>query len=108
MNATKPAANQLLTDDQRKQLAKSVVAAAFRNGEIENVHAGQTCPTCHGKPEYSHVSQEDMKVIMKDAVNRMYSLLYWLDNDQEKLFKVLDFHSRMTSKWDDPEALDLF
>ena len=97
-----------MDDDERKRIAKTLVMAAFRNGELENVHAGQTCPTCFGKPEFSHVSQEEMKAIMKDAVNRVYSLLYWLEKDREKFFKVLGFHAQMTARWDDPELLDLF
>lgn len=108
MGPRKVAGNQLLNDKQRRELAKTVVAAAFRNGEIENVHAGKTCPTCYGKSEFSHISQAEMKSIMKDAVNRMYSLFYWLENDREKLFEVLNFHGNMTAKWDDPEILDLF
>jgi hypothetical protein len=108
MTRTKNSDQQMFNDDQRKKLAITLVMAAFRNGKIEGIHAGQACPTCFGKPEFSHVSDEEMKSIMKDAVNRVYSLLYWLDNDQIRLFKVLDFHARMTSRWDDPEMLDLF
>jgi hypothetical protein len=33
--------------------AESFVALAFRNGPIEDVHAGKECPNCAGKPEYS-------------------------------------------------------
>src|SRR5689334_17466824 len=29
--------------------AKAIVALAFRNGPIEDVHSGKDCPTCHGK-----------------------------------------------------------
>jgi hypothetical protein len=28
--------------------AKALVALAFRNGPIEDIHAGKLCPTCHG------------------------------------------------------------
>jgi hypothetical protein len=28
--------------------AKALVALAFRNGPIEDIHAGKFCPTCHG------------------------------------------------------------
>jgi hypothetical protein len=28
--------------------AKAIVALAFRNGPIEDVHAGKACPTCFG------------------------------------------------------------
>ena len=49
--------------------AKSLVALAFRNGPIEDVHAGKECPTCAGKSEYSHLTQAEMKNIMKQAVD---------------------------------------
>lgn len=55
--------------------AKARVAMAFRNGPIENVHAGRTCPTCHGKPEYSHITQAEMREIMKSAVDHLYTKL---------------------------------
>lgn len=41
--------------------AKSIVALAFRNGPIEDVHAGKECPLCAGKPEYSHITQDEMR-----------------------------------------------
>ena len=55
--------------------AKAISALAFRNGLIEDLHAGKTCPACSGNPEFSHVSDEEMKRIMKAAVNAMYRLL---------------------------------
>jgi hypothetical protein len=41
--------------------AKSLVALAFRNSPIEDVHAGKECSTCAGSPEDSHVTQAEMK-----------------------------------------------
>lgn len=62
---------------------------AFRNGPIENVHAGEACPTCHGKQEYSHVTQSEMREIMKAAVDRMYTFLLLVDpKAYEALLKV--------------------
>jgi hypothetical protein len=52
--------------------AKAVVA--FRNGPIEDVHAGKPCPTCHSDPAYSRISDAEMKLIMKNAVDCIYSL----------------------------------
>jgi hypothetical protein len=43
--------------------AKAIVALSFRNGPIEDVHAGGPCPVCHGKTEYSHITQDEMKLI---------------------------------------------
>jgi hypothetical protein len=53
--------------------AKALVALAFRNGPIENVHAGRSCPTCHGKTEYSHITQNEMRQIMKAAADQLYT-----------------------------------
>lgn len=64
--------------------AKSIVALAFRNGPIEDVHSGISCPTCGGKPEYSHISQEEMKDIMKRAVGTVYKLLWLRDYHSER------------------------
>lgn len=83
--------------------AKAITALAFRNGPIEDLHAGKPCAVCGGSPEFSHVSDEEMKRIMKAAVNAMYRLLWQRDHDPEAYLKSLVFGERYTQKWDDPE-----
>ena len=61
--------------------AKAIVALAFRNGPIEHVHAGKLCSTCAGRPEYSHITNAEMKEIMKNAVDQVYRLLWRKEND---------------------------
>jgi hypothetical protein len=61
--------------------AKALVALAFRNGPIEDLHAGRPCSVCSGNPEVSHISDEEMKAIMKSAVNSLYRLLWLRDWD---------------------------
>jgi hypothetical protein len=61
--------------DQLAKEAKAIVALAFRNGPIENVHAGKLCPVCEGRPEFSHIADPEMKLIMKNAVDQVYALL---------------------------------
>ena len=82
--------------------AKVIVAMAFRNGPIEDVHAGKSCPTCSGKPEYSHITNPEMKVIMKKAVDRVYTMLRMKQDDPEGFNHLVQFGSRYTSDWDDP------
>jgi hypothetical protein len=65
--------------------AKSLVALAFRKGPIEDVHAGRECPTCAGKPEYSRITEAEMKSIMENAVDTVYKLLWMKKNDPEKV-----------------------
>jgi len=51
--------------------AKAIVALAFRNGPIEDLHAGIACPTCQNDSTYSRISDAEMKAIMQNAVNHM-------------------------------------
>ena len=83
--------------------AKMIVALALRNGPIEDLHAGKTCPTCSVESGYSRISDEEMKEIMKAAVNSVYSLLWKKDNDSEAYVKSLVLGARYIQHWDDPE-----
>ena len=88
--------------------AKALVALAFRNGPIENVHAGERCPTCHGKPEYSKISQREMREIMKAAVDRLYTFLVLKQRDREAYEALLTFGTRYTTAWDEPALTKTF
>jgi hypothetical protein len=95
---------QVRLDPQLAAEAKSIVALAFRNGPIEDVHAGKECPTCAGKSEYSHITQAEMKNIMKQAVDTVYKLLWLKQNDPEMYREQLEFGNRYTRFWDEPKA----
>jgi hypothetical protein len=82
--------------------AKALVALAFRNGPIEDLHAGKLCPTCSGEPQFSHISEEEMKTIMKSAVDTLYRLLWQREYDPEKYRRNISFGLRYTMHWDDP------
>ena len=82
--------------------AKALVALAFRNGPIEDVHAGKVCPTCDGNPEYSHITQEEMRSIMKAAVDRMYTYLLLKENDKPAYEALVSFGDKYTRAWDEP------
>ena len=84
--------------------AKGIVALAFRNGPIEDVHAGKECPTCAGKVEYSKITQDEMKNIMKRAVDTVYKLLWLKQNDLERYEATIEFGNRHTRLWDEPKA----
>lgn len=84
--------------------AKVIVALAFRNGPIEDLHAGRICPTCSADSNYSRISDDEMKKIMKQAVNKVYSLLWQRENDSEAYARSLILGKRYSSRWDDPEG----
>lgn len=83
--------------------AKALVCIAFRDGPIEQIHDGHTtCPTCSGDDRYSHISQAQIRDIMRSAVNRLYDLLL-LERDHPDTFQVLMHIGRInTTDWDDP------
>jgi hypothetical protein len=78
--------NSSIMNTHRRQLAreaKAIVALAFRNGPIENIHAGRPCPTCTGQTGYSRITEDEMRLVMKSAVDRLYALLSLKDEDPE-------------------------
>lgn len=81
---------------------KALVALAFRNGPIEDVHAGVRCPVCSGKPEISHITDEEMKAIMQSAVDTLYRLLWQRDADPAAYNEAIAYGRRHTLNWDDP------
>ena len=83
--------------------AKAMVALAFRNGPIEALHAGKPCAACSGIPAVSHISDEEMKALMKSAVNTLYRLLWQRENDPKAYLEKLVLGERYTMRWDDPE-----
>jgi hypothetical protein len=86
--------------------AKAIVLLAFRNGPIENVHAGKICPTCNGNPEYTHITQEEMKQIMKNAVNQMATLMWLKENNPKEYERKMALAEPFTERWDDPSQPD--
>jgi hypothetical protein len=91
-------------DAELAREAKAIVALAFRNGPIEDLHAGIACPTCHNDSEYSRISETEMKLIIENAVNHVYRLLWQRIYDPESFARNVEFGERYAAKWNDPEA----
>ena len=83
--------------------AKALVALVFRNGPIEDLHAEKPCTVCSGNQSISHVSDEEIKAIIKSAVNTLYRLLWQRDYDLVAYNENLALGRRYTLHWDDPE-----
>lgn len=93
-------------DFERRQTAreaKAIVALAFRNGPIEQIHAGRSCPTCAGRAGFSRITDDEMKAIMKNAVNHLYELLVLKHEDPVEYESKIQFGERYTARWDEPE-----
>jgi hypothetical protein len=97
--------NSSIMNTHRRQFAreaKAIVALAFRNGPIENIHAGRPCPTCTGQTGYSRITEDEMRLVMKSAVDRVYALLSLKDEDPEQYESRIQFGERYTRTWDEP------
>jgi hypothetical protein len=86
------------------QETKALVALAFRNGPIEDIHAGKACPTCNGRPEYAHVTDDDMMAIMKSAVDQLYRLLVLKAEDPRMYESEIRRGTGYTAAWDEPKG----
>ena len=64
----------------------------------------KSAPRCAGKSEYSHITQAEMKNIMKQAVDTVYKLLWLKQNDPEKYETTLEVGNRYTLSWDEPKT----
>jgi hypothetical protein len=94
---------KMTLDTELAAEAKALVALAFRNGPIEDLHAGRPCAVCSGDREISHITDEEMKAIMKSAVDAIYRLLWLRDSDPLTYNEKLALGRRFTMHWDDPE-----
>jgi hypothetical protein len=104
------------------KLAKALAVLCVRNTFLEELHAG-TAPssqvgdysdvkvvTPYGEIEWNNVSritQDQMKTLMKQVVNKLYTVLMSLDNDEamQLLFRRGQDYA---GHWDEPEFLPTF
>jgi hypothetical protein len=85
-----------------KQEAKAFVVLAFRNGPIEEVHAGTRCPTCADQAVYSKITDAEMKTIIKSAVDQVYWLLSLKRDNPAEYARQLSYGERCAIGWDNP------
>ena len=99
------------------ELAKTLTAMCVRDAEIESIHAGTPIVTKIGDysdvrvidaegnefawSEVSHISDEEMKELMKGIVNRLYTFM--MQGDDLRFDKNMGYHKRFTRTWDEPE-----
>ncbi len=84
------------------RISKAIVALAFRNGPIEDLHAGKACPMCHADERYSHITDAQMTGLMKSGVNQVYRLLWLMRYRPADFERQVAFGERYASGWDDP------
>ena len=85
-----------------KEMAKALTVAIYRNGTIEDVHAGEG----FGAKDFKGIPDSCMKEINKDVCNKCYTMLKLLLSDEEmdckRALSVLVLSYLSTTKWDEP------
>lgn len=86
-----------------KRLAKALAVAVYRNGKIEDIHAGDY----DGPSDFNGIPDSCMKEINIDVCNKMYTMLHLLtSSDKEDLqiaYRDIVFSELCASEWNDPE-----
>lgn len=79
--------------------ANALTALAFRNGPIENLHAGKHDPVLDD-PSVSRITDDEMKEIMIKASERLAELLNLRNTDIEAYAREIENGMRYTRDWD--------
>jgi hypothetical protein len=112
--------DNVIEEEISKRLAIDLALLCVRNTFIEDLHSG-TYPssqtgdysdvkivTPYGEIPWckaSRISDDEMCCLMKEVVNKIYTVLQRLDDQQ--IFECMDQYAhRMTRKWDSPQYLE--
>jgi hypothetical protein len=99
------------------RLAKCMAILCVCNTHLEIIHAGKTLVTKTGDwsdvtvvdadgnripwTDVSHISDDQMRDLMRDVVNRLYT--FYLCADEPGLQAEIERWMTVTGKWDEPE-----
>ena len=108
-----------MNEEIAKKLALGLAAFCVRNTSLENLHAGIS-PEKSGQctdgivvetgnqkiswSEVSRISDAEMKELMQEVVNKIYTVLLRLD-DPKFVAKFDALASQFTAQWNEPEEL---
>ncbi len=99
------------------QYSKSFVLSCVRNTELENLHSGIAPSTTTGDysdvkvvtpygeipwNEVSRFNDAEMKVLMKDIVNKVYTFMLH-QKEKNVQANMIQFGALCTPEWDEPE-----
>lgn len=73
--------------------ANAIVAMAFRNGPLENLHSGKHSPLLDDL-SLSRITDAEMKELMISACERVEKLLRWKTDDPEEYSRQILFFSK--------------
>ena len=104
------------------RLAKALAVTCVRNTFLEDLHAGVSpssrtgdhsdvkVVTPYGEipwKDLSRISDEEMKVLMKEVVDKIFTVLT-RSGDAEFMSALIHWGARQTVRWNEPELLSGF
>lgn len=79
--------------------ANALTAYAFRNGFIEELHAGKRSPLLD-QPEFSRITDNEMRRLMVEASQKIAEMLALMRTDRKKYISWLaHYHPMYCRKW---------
>jgi hypothetical protein len=114
--------NKWVQDQYTAKLAKALAVLCVRHTFLEDLHGGKPAVSRTGDysdvkvvtpdreipwNELSRISDDEMKILMKQIVNKLYTVLMSLEND-EAMRLVFSGGRDYADHWDDPEFLPSF
>ncbi len=80
--------------------ANAIVAMAFRNGPIEDLHAGRSSELL-SDPELSRITDDEMKMLMINACEHVTKLLELKETDPEEYYKkIMAYNHMYCRRWE--------
>jgi hypothetical protein len=79
--------------------ANVLTLLAFRNGPIEDLHAGMSSPLMEN-PKLSRITDEEMKTLMIAASKKLAELLTLRDSDPDAFAELLAGNWRQVKRWE--------
>ena len=82
-----------------REEANALTSAVFRNGFLEDLHAGKSSELLENK-NFSRITDPEMKKLMIETSQRLARFLEWRATKPEKYWKEIRFfHENYTKNW---------
>lgn len=89
-----------------RQEANALVALVFRNGFLEDLHAGKSSEILKD-PSYSRITDAEMKQLMIETSALLAKLLEKKESNPDEYWKLIQFaHSSYAKNWDTTTDVD--
>jgi hypothetical protein len=83
-----------------REEANALTCCAFRNGYLEQLHAGNHSELLE-KPGISRITEAEMKKLMIEASAKLAELLALKENDPAEYWRqILFFHKKYCATWE--------